>query len=385
MQSRNELTEVVAPRYQKATKAEKGVILSEYCSNTGFHRKYAIRKLTLERHYPYEERKKEKKKRNKPSRYTIIRAPLKYLWETADYPCGSRLKEMLPDYLSKTKQFDEIPLLAEQIEKMIEVSPATIDRILAKEIRLKRKKTNSQTRKGNPYSLIPFAIDCEKVNCPGMLEIDLVAHCGGVGMGTFVNTLSTTDFLTGWQESEAILGKNKEAVRSALIEIEKRLPFPLKGIDFDSGSEFVNDVIYKFCQEMRIAISKSRPYKKNDNAHIEQKNWTNVRRIIGYLRFDTEEARELLNDLYRNELRLYINFFQPSVQLIRKERTGSKVKRIYDKAKTPYRRIMEREDISQDVKERLTRIYADLNPFELKRTIDQKLQLLIQLAGKAAA
>jgi hypothetical protein len=204
-------------------------------------------------------------------------------------------------------------------------------------------------------------------------------------MGPFVNTLSTTDIITGWQESEAIMGKGQQAVEEALRTIQERLPFPLKGIDADNGTEFINDTLWRFTREMRITFTRSRPYKKNDNAHIEQKNWMNVRRQIGYLRFDTEEARALLNGLYRNELRFYINFFQPSVKLISKERLGSKVKKIYDKPKTPYRRLLERDDIAEDVKERLRSIYQELNPFELKRRIDHKLHLLIQLARKAAA
>jgi len=383
MHSKNQLTAAVAPRYIQVSKIEKHVILDEYCANTGLNRNYATRKLKREFLDPPEER--SVRKRNRPSIYGEVLAPLITLWETADSPCGWRLKELLPDLIQKAISYDELPVSEEQIALLLSISSSTIDRMLKGQWRLKRKKTNSQTRKGNPYTMIPFAVDCGKVCSIGILEIDLVAHCGGSAVGRFVNTLSTTEFITGWQESEAIMGKHKEAVRAGLVEIQKRLPIPLKGIDFDSGSEFVNDVIWQFCQEMKLTISKSRPYTKNDNAHIEQKNWTNVRRVIGYLRFDTEEELKLLNDLYRNELRLYINFFQPSGKLISKQRVGSRVKRVYDKPKTPYRRILERDDVDPANKRKLKAIYDELNPFELKRRIDDKLAKLVSLTQRKGA
>jgi len=383
MHSKNELTAAVAPRYFKATKQEKRLMLDEYCANTGLDRKYTSRKMKKDFLDPPEERRT--RKRNRPSTYGVVLTPLVALWQIADCLCGWRLKEQLPVLIQKATSFDELPLSEQQTVLLQSISPATIDRMLKGQWRLKRKKTNSQTKKGNPYSLIPFAVDLEKVCDVGILEIDLVAHCGGSAVGSFVNTLSTTEFTSGWQESEAIMGKHKEAVRAGLVEIQKRLPIPLKGIDFDSGSEFVNDVIWQFCQEMKLTISKSRPYTKNDNAHIEQKNWTNVRRIIGYLRLDTEEERDLLNDLYRNELRLYINFFQPSGKLISKQRVGSKVKRIYDKPKTPYQRLLERDDVDPANKRKLRAIYDELNPFELKRRIDDKLAKLVSLAQRKGA
>jgi hypothetical protein len=383
MHSKNELTTAVAPRYLQASKQEKHFILDEYCVNAGLNRKYAIRKLKRDFLDPPNERRF--RKRNRPSTYGEVHTPLVALWETADSPCGWRLKELLPHLIQKAISYDELPLSEEQIALLLSISSSTIDRMLKGQWRMKRKKTNSQTRKGSPYSMIPFAVDLEEVCTVGILEIDLVAHCGGSAVGTFVNTLSTTEFISGWQESEAIMGKHKEAVRAGLVEIQKRLPIPLKGIDFDSGSEFVNDVIWQFCQEMKLTISKSRPYTKNDNAHIEQKNWTNVRRVIGYLRFETEEERELLNDLYRHELRLYINFFLPSGKLISKQRVGSKVKRIYDKPKTPYHRILERNDVDPANKRKLRAIYDELNPFELKRRIDDKLAKLVSLIQRKGA
>ena len=384
MHSKNELTASVAPRYQCAGKLKKGQILDEYCQNTGFNRKYAIRKLQAELIFPYA-RRKGKLRRRRPTQYGEIRWLIKKFWEAADYCCGWRLKAALPTLIDKSTTYGEIAMNETEQVLLRRVSSATIDRMLVGEIRLRRKKTNSQTRKGKVNGMIPFAIDQAVPTMTGILEIDLVAHCGGCAVGTFINTLSTTDFVTGWQESEAIMGKSKEAVRKGLTQIKERLPFPLKGIDFDSGSEFVNDVMLAFSQEMRIALTKSRPYKKNDNAHIEQKNWTNVRRILGYCRFDSEAEQALMNDLYRNELRLYINYFLPSGKLISKERVGSKIKRKYDKPQTPYERILAREEVEDSVKQGFIKTFDDLNPFELRRRIDKKLSLLVSLAQKKGA
>jgi len=384
MHSKNELTASVAPRYQCAGKLKKGQILDEYCQNTGFNRKYAIRKLQAELICPYA-RRKDRPRRRRPTQYGEIRWLVKKFWEAADYCCGWRLKAVLPTLIDKSTTYGEIAMNETERALLGQVSSATIDRMLVGELRLRRKKTNSQTHKGKVNGMIPFAIDQAVPTLAGILEIDLVAHCGGCAVGTFINTLSTTDFVTGWQESEAIMGKSKEAVREGLTRIKERLPFPLKGIDFDSGSEFVNDVMLAFSQEMRVALTKSRPYKKNDNAHIEQKNWTNVRRILGYCRFDSEAEQALMNDLYRNELRLYINFFLPSGKLISKERVGSKIKRKYDKPQTPYERILAREDVEDSAKQALIKTFDDLNPFELRRRIDKKLALLVSLAQKKGA
>src|SRR5258708_14644627 len=189
-------------------------------------------------------------------------------------------------------------------------------------------------------------------------------------MGEFINTHNSTDMIIGWYEAEAIMGKSQRAVDEAIRQIEQRLPFTLKGIDSDNGTEFINGTLKRYAESRKITFTRSRPYKKNDNAHIEQKNFTHVRKIIGYARFDTKEQQDMLNDLYRNELRLFINFFQPSQKLIKKERIGSKIKRIYDTPKTPYQRVLENKDIPEEVKQKLREQYNTVNPFALKRSID---------------
>lgn len=372
MHSRKELTAIVAHRYFGANKKNKSVILDEFCSNCDYERKYAIKLLKKTFIYP----KKAKQKRNKPSRYVPIKPTMKTLWEVCDYPSGTRLHAILPVLVASGIKYGEIKPNLSQQSLLAQISIATIDRMLKSELRLKRRRINGQTKGGKLKFEIPFAIDSGAVIAPGTLEIDLVVHCGESAMGEFINTLNSTDIVTGWYEAEAIMGKSQRAVDAALEQIAKRLPFPLVGIDSDNGTEFINWNLKRWADRRRITFTRSRPYKKNDNAHIEQKNFTHVRKIIGYMRLDTDKQQEMLNDLYRNELRLYINFFQPSQKLIKKERFGSKIKRTYDTPKTPYLRVLESEDIPDELKRKLKAQYKQLNVFAIKRTIDRKLKLI---------
>lgn len=374
MHSRKQLVQIVAPRYFRATKKEKSVILAEFCANTGYEHKYAIKKLRTTFLYP--NGKRPGSRRQKPSRYTIIKPTMKTLWEVADYPSGTRLHAILPVLVADGIKYGEIKPNMKQQALLGKISIATIDRMLKSELRIKRRRINGQTKGGKLKYEIPFAVDAQEITAPGTLEIDLVVHCGESAMGEFINTLNSTDIVTGWYEAEAIMGKSQRAVDAALEEIEKRLPFPLAGIDSDNGTEFINWNLKRWAERRRITFTRSRPYKKNDNAHIEQKNFTHVRKIIGYMRLDTKEQQDMLNDLYRNELRLYINFFQPSQKLVKKERIGSKTKRTYDTPKTPYQRVLESSDTPDAVKRKLKAQYKQLNVFALKRTIDRKLKLI---------
>ena len=381
MHSKDELTKVVAKRYGSATKKEKSMILQEFCLNTGYEHKYAIKKLRNAFLQPA--KKIEKQKRNKKSKYMLIKATIKELWDVADFPSATRLYSMLPELVKTGILYEEIHPNNEQQLLLSQISISSIDRMLQSEIRTRRRRINGQTKPGSLKYNIPFAID-NKVTKPGVLEIDLVVHCGTSAMGEFINTLNATDSITFWYEAEAIMGKSQRAVEQAMEEIEKRLPYPLTGIDSDNGTEFINGNMKRYADRRNITFTRSRPYQKNDNAHIEQKNFTHVRKIIGYARMDTKEQQDMMNDLYRNELRLYINFFQPSQKLIRKERIGSKIKRVYDIPKTPYQRVLESKDISDEVKRKLTKQYETLNPFALKRTIDKKIRLLFQSVTNTA-
>jgi hypothetical protein len=214
---------------------------------------------------------------------------------------------------------------------------------------------------------------------PGFLEIDLVAHCGTTTEGQFLCTLTCTDLCTGWTEVTGLLHRSQEVVSEALCRIRQRLPFPLLGIDSDNGSEFINNLLYRYCLDEKITFTRSRPYQKNDQAHVEQKNWSVVRHTVGYDRWETKQELALLESIY-DDLRPYINCFQPSLKLIAKERIGNKTIKRYDIAKTPYQRVLERQDIPLEAKARLTRLYVQLNPAELRRRIDQKIAKLWKIS-----
>jgi len=208
----------------------------------------------------------------------------------------------------------------------------------------------------------------------GYVEMDFVVHCGSSTLCLpYVNTLSVTEISSGWWEGEAIMSRSQEHSFWALKEIRGRTPFDWKGIDSDNGPEFINQLLYKYCQREKLEFTKSRDNKKNDSAYIEEKNWTHVRKVFGYLRYDTYEEMAIMNDLYHNELRLYKNFFQPVMKLVSKERVGGKIKRKYEAPKTPYQRLMESGQIPNEVKEELKGMYLSLNPAQLKRSIDAKL------------
>ncbi len=210
----------------------------------------------------------------------------------------------------------------------------------------------------------------------GNVQIDLVEHCGASVAGEFINTLSSTDISSGWWEGEAIMGRGQKPTQQGIDWAKTSSPFLWQEIHSDNGIEFINAHLFKYSQTEKIGFSRSRPYKKNDNCLIEQKNWTHVKKFVGYSRYDTEAELKILNNLYRNELRLYKNFFQPVIKLISKERIGGKIHRKYDNSKTPYQKIMESEDILENKKQELKKIYQSLNPAELKRTIDKKLDML---------
>ena len=216
----------------------------------------------------------------------------------------------------------------------------------------------------------------------GNIQTDLIEHGGQSARGEYLNTVSNTDIATGWWEGEAIMGRGQIPTGEGLDKARKRFPFQWGEIHSDNGTEYINAYLFKYTQKEGLGFSRSRPNKKNDNCFVEQKNWTHVKKYVGYLRYDTLEELEILNSLYRNELRLYKNFFQPVIKLISKERIGGKIHRKYDVAKTPYQRVMESKEVSEQRKQELKKIYDSLNPAELKRAIDRKLDLLYKTYKK---
>jgi len=369
LKSKRELLEVVRPRYLKSSKLEKQKMLDEFTSATGYHRKYAIRVLKNQRQV--QNHLKGKTKTYKPIYGGEVVQVLEQIWEIYGQICSKRLQPMLPEAMKVLERCKEINITKDTKELLLKISSASIDRCL-RPIRCKSSRGLGTTKPGSLLkSLIPVqtftAWDEEQ---PGFMEIDLVAHCGNTTEGQYLNTLTCTDLSTGWTDVTALAHRSQQAVSTAIHHMRQRLPFPLLGIDSDNGSEFINDTLYRYCLDEKITFTRSRPYKKNDQAHVEQKNWSVVRHTVGYDRWETDQEFSILESIHA-DLRLYINFFQPSFKLIAKERIGNKTIKRYDTAKTPYQRILERKDIPLETKARLMNLYVQLNPAELRRSIDQ--------------
>ncbi len=392
MKEKKAVSKQVAHRYRKARKKEKKQILDEFVQITGYTRWYAShvlrnwgRRLVTRGKSGRQvvlvgARKKAVRKKERTYDAKVFRA-LRNVWYLCDCICGKRLAPYLREIVPKLEACGELKIVPETREKLLEISAATIDRILAGERKKTQLKGRSRTKPGAILrTQIPIRTFSEwNENRPGFMEIDLVSHEGSNPRGDFIQTLDATDVLTGWTETQAVRNKAQIWTLEAVKGIKERLPFPLLGIDSDNGSEFINNHLNKFCRENGITFTRSRPYRKNDNCFVEQKNYSVVRRAVGYSRYDTAEELEALNELY-GYLRLYTNFFQPVMKLIEKKRIGSRVKKKYDEAKTPYRRAIEREDVSAEDKKRLSEEYKGLNPVELKRAITRLQDKLMKLA-----
>ena len=366
--SKRDLFAEVQPRYLKASKAEKKKILDEFTANTGYHRKYAIRILK----HGYKRRPHKRKGRTAIYRGEVV-AALEQIWEVYGRICSKRLHPYLPEGIKVLERCGMLTLSVQTKDLLLRMSRSSIDRCLAP-ARFNKPRGLSTTKPGSLLKKnIPVRTFTDwNEDKPGFMEVDLVAHCGESTAGQFLNTLTCTDLCTGWTEPIALLKRSQEAVRDAIEAMQPTLPFDLLGIDSDNGSEFINDLLYRYCLEHEITFTRSRPYRKNDQAHVEQKNWSVVRHVIGYDRFEGQEQSALLTSIYQ-DLRLYINFFQPVLKLVAKERIGNKLVRKYDIARTPYQRVLEREDVPLVRKAQLLHAYLSLNPAKLRNRIDQKV------------
>ena len=372
--------ENLSKRYHKANKSEKTRILNELCSSSGFHKKHAIRLLN-------KGLKKQKRATNKgrPSLYPahIYLEPLKRIWFLSDQLCGKRLKMALPLWLPYYAGSYEI-LEPVVYEGLLSMSAATIDRLLTS-IRVTSKRSLCGTKPGSILKKhIPIKTEQWDAEKPGFLEADTVAHCGTSLSGSFVWSLTMTDINSGWTEMRAVWNKGAAGVVMQIQDIEQNLPFIILGFDCDNGSEFLNwHLMRYFSNEQgihRVQFTRSRPYHSDDNAHVEQKNWTHVRQLFGYDRFDNQTVVELMNDLYKNEISKMNNYFLPNFKLIEKRRVDEKIIKKHSKPATPYQRLMQSEHITQAKKQELTEIYNQLNPFELKKTIQKKLNKILMIA-----
>jgi hypothetical protein len=380
--SKREYLEAIHRRYKAGTREQKRLILDEFCAACGYHRKHAIRLLKRFRRYS---KPRQKKKGRAPIYQTEeIIVPLKLIWLAANLPCSKRLKVVLPLWLpGYTQQYGR--LTTEVTRALQEISPASIDRLL-KPVRVKYKGRGKSTTK--PGTLlrkhIPVKTNQWDESRPGFLEADTVAHCGTSMAGMFAFTIDCVDIATGWTEQRAVWGKGETEVVAQLKDIETSLPFPLLGFDSDNGSEFLNHHLLRHFADRKhpVQFTRSRAYHKDDNAHVEQKNWTHVRQWLGYHRFDNPQVVPLLNELYTTQWRLYHNFFCPSVKLIKKDRIASKTIKRYDTPKTPYQRVMESKDILPGVKKELTDLLHTLNPFHLRKAMEKRLNKIFQLSCK---
>jgi len=373
-----EYAEAVRSRYFRAGKKAKTEILNEFVATTGMHRKAVIRLLNRRG------RSSGNKKRGRPRLYGHeAMAAVRVVWEASDCLCSRRLQPFLPELASILKRCGELSMTGEIEAQLGHMSPSTIDRLL-------RPWRGNGTRRGlsttKPGTLLKNAIPIRTFsdwneNKSGFLEADLVAHCGESAEGFYLTTLSTVDVATGWCEPVVVWGKGQERVGGAVYHVRKRLPMPMLGLDADNGSEFINQSLYDYCRRNGIIFTRSRSYKKNDSCHVEQKNWTVIRRVIGYERFSSKAAFKALEGIY-TLLRLYINFFQPVSKLVRKSRHGAKVYKLYDIAQTPYQRLLRSGVLTEDKKRELADTYSALNPVTLLREIRQSVEYLCTLAER---
>ena len=376
MYSRNQYLKELRNDYLKTkSKKKRGELLDEAKRRTKLNRKYLMDKLK-----PLSNLDKDNFQRKKRKQYydNYVKSALVKVWRIFDYPCGQRLKPLLETETDRLRILVELYCSDKTTAKLKKIGSATIDRKLKHQREIERIKRKYH-HKIHPllYQKIPVKVFEEQDRkVLGNIQIDLVEHCGQSAAGEFICTLSNTDIYSGWWEGEAVMGKGQERTFSGLKQCRHRFPFSWKEIHSDNGTEFINWHLLKYTHKERLEFSRSRPYKKNDNCLVEQKNWTHVKKFVGYSRYDSKKEKDILNNLYRNELRLFKNFFQPVIKLISKERINGKIHRKYDTPKTPYHRIIESKEIPERTKQELRKIYNFLNPAQLKRTVDDNLNIL---------
>ena len=390
MQQRQAVVAKAAGRYQRSSKKEKGSILSELVELTEYSRVYARRVLRQHgqrikqgKHSLLADVRVHSARCRTPYYDEQVRAALIKIWRVMDYICGKRLQPALPELVAVLERHNELRCDRQTREKLLRISAATIDRLLRAERRKHELRGRARTKPGTLMKhQIPIRTFAEwDEQQPGFGEIDLVAHDGGVAAGDYCQTLDCTDVATTWTETIAVRNKAQSHVFAAIQKVRKNLPFALLGLDSDNGSEFINDQLLQYCRQQKITFTRSRPYRKNDNCFVEQKNYSIVRRAVGYGRYDSDEQCGLLNELY-SYLRLYTNFFLPTMKLKSKERVGSRVEKSYDQPLTPYQRVLQSKLVSKLTKDRLQARYATLNPAALKRKIERLQQQLSKTSSQ---
>lgn len=349
-------------------------MLDEFCQVCNYNRKYAIRLINSK---PGKKRFEAKRGRKKHYTDPLLKKVLRDIWVATNLPCSKRLKAILPIWLPHYD--DELPDYV--YLQLLSISPASIDRLMKPDRDKLTKKGLPTTKPGSLLKKhIPVKTDQWNETQPGFVEVDAVAHCGSSTAGMFAYTINCVDIATSWTEQRAVWGKGERGVLQSIENIEHSLPFDIQGFDCDNGSEFLNWHLYRYFVDRKkpVKFTRSRPYRKNDNAHVEGKNWTHIRQFLGYERFDKIEIVQQLNDLYVSEWRLYHNFFMPSSKLVEKQRVGSKVKKKYDDPKTPFQRILDSPYIDQTTKAELQKQFDQLNPFDLQKKMFGKIKRILK-------
>ena len=373
---RNELIHTIRIRYKDATKMEKTRILDEFVALSGYHRKHACRLLSRQNEH-YEANKTIKSQRiyNEAVKQALI-----ILWETADRICSKRLKAVIPDLMESMERHQHMNLDPTVRERLLKISASSIDRLLY-DVREKAKPHRKKRRSPKKVSrLVPIRTFADWDDPePGYLEVDFVAHNGGSSSGVFIHTLVGTDINSGWTECIPLLAREQSLVVEGLEAFCHRFPFPVLGLDFDNDGAFINDTLFNYCETHAIKFTRSRPFHKNDQAWVEQKNSAVVRRFVGYERFSGFIAGQALAQLYQH-VRLYVNYFQPSFKLQKKIRLGARTKRIYDKPSTPHNRLIDHSTIQESEKNFLRSESVQLDPVHLLHQIRDKQAALSALS-----
>jgi hypothetical protein len=383
MAERKAVTREFARRYRTSSKKVKGVMLTELCELTGWHRDYARRALREVAARPPQRRGARTvagTRHRQPIYGEEVIVALRVVWAVLDFACGKRLAPIMAEVVDALERHGELTLERHVRVQLLAMSAATIDRRLARD----RQRLQIKGRTGTkPGSLLKGQIAIRTFSewddtTAGFAQVDLVGHDGGNGAGEFAHTLTLTDVATGWTEPRALRNKARRWVIEAIDDVRKMLPFRLLGLDSDNGAEFINHHLLHYCNEHEITFTRGRPYRKNDSCHVEQKNWSVVRQAVGYARYDTDAELAELSLLYE-KVRLMANFFQPQAKLLTKTRDGAKVSRRYDTAKTPYQRVLASGTLTKTAAKELTRTYRKLNPAQLRRDIALHQRRLLEL------
>jgi hypothetical protein len=385
MRTRKGVVKEAAKRYRRARKKDKGRLLDEFVALTGYNRCYAARVLrgTETRRYRPRTRRRRVGKRGRKRRYgPEILDPLRKIWGILDFACGKRLTANMEEMVSVLIRWKELDISDEVHQSLVSMSASTADRLLAGDRQRLELKGRSGTKPGSllkhKIPICTFA-DWDDADV-GFLQVDLVGHEGGNPRGDFCQSLSATDVATGWTEIRGLRNKAQVWTFQALKDVRAQLPFPLLGINSDTGSEFINNHLWRYCRREKITFTRCRQGRKNDNCYVEQKNYTAVRQTVGYFRYDTEEELDLLKRIY-SIWRVYANFFLPQMKLIHKIREGSKVRKRHDRPQTPYARVLASQQVSKTVKSRLKKQYASLNPAKLRRDMLKLQQRLYKVVA----